>query len=291
MLKLILVVTMTLDHVAVIFLPRTSELYRWFRMFGRPALPIACFLLAEGFVKTASRKKYLVRMAVTAVVAELFWIFLWVRQRIEAIELVQKVYEDAGGDAVWKIGEQDGLSRWYETVDAVTKNEYTGWIVPMFNVLFTLTLCILMLMGLCKIRQLFNGMEPGKMFHNFGYLLSMGAVIYATLFVCLLIGTDYPVLAPIMVAAAYIFRGEKVTILIIYGLGSLLSGTQEILYAAAMLFGVFALYFYNGELGYDKKTKPWVRIAFYAYYPLHLAILVEARYFDVIFDSFRGISG
>ena len=73
-LKIILVVTMTFDHTAVVFLERGSVVYTWFRIIGRPAMPIACFLLAEGFAKTSNRKRYMFRMFLTALVAELFWL-------------------------------------------------------------------------------------------------------------------------------------------------------------------------------------------------------------------------
>ncbi|MBQ2558573.1 MAG: hypothetical protein II553_06140, partial [Lachnospiraceae bacterium] len=114
-LKIILVVTMTVDHVAVVFLDRGSSLYFWMRVAGRPALPIACFLLAEGFVKTSNRAKYILRIVVTAVVAELFWLYLWSMQRIEAMKNVQRLFDEAGGEAerrgFYAIDPADGVIR------------------------------------------------------------------------------------------------------------------------------------------------------------------------------------
>ena len=100
MLKIVLVVSMTIDHIAVVYLPYGSNWYTWLRMFGRPAMPIACFLLVQGFLKTSSRRKYTVRMLITAVIAEIFWIFLWLRQTMSADAAVKAADEAAGVEEV-----------------------------------------------------------------------------------------------------------------------------------------------------------------------------------------------
>ena len=69
-LKLIACVTMLIDHIGAVFV-REYSLYYAMRIIGRIAFPIYCFLLAEGAHYTKSPKKYGLRLAIGAVLAEL----------------------------------------------------------------------------------------------------------------------------------------------------------------------------------------------------------------------------
>ncbi len=86
-LKIIAMVTMFIDHIgAAVLLRHLLEmrshvasidvynqlvmLYRVLRGIGRIAFPIYCFLLVEGFQKTRSLKKYILRLGIFTVLAE-----------------------------------------------------------------------------------------------------------------------------------------------------------------------------------------------------------------------------
>lgn len=67
MLKLIAIVSMVIDHVGSSFFPEAI----WMRAVGRLAMPIFAFCIAEGYLHTSSRKRYLCRLGVFAVISEL----------------------------------------------------------------------------------------------------------------------------------------------------------------------------------------------------------------------------
>ena len=66
-LKLIALITMATDHIGMVLLPEQM----WLRAIGRVAMPIFAFCVAEGFTHTHSRARYLLRLAVFALISEL----------------------------------------------------------------------------------------------------------------------------------------------------------------------------------------------------------------------------
>lgn len=68
-LKIIAVITMTIDHVGAVLLPQ----YPILRVIGRIAFPIYCFLLVNGLIYTRNLKKYMGRLALFALISEVFF--------------------------------------------------------------------------------------------------------------------------------------------------------------------------------------------------------------------------
>ena len=83
-LKRIAVVSMLIDHTAASLLfcairfngaygpgILSRNFYQALRIIGRPAFPIFCFLLVEGYFHTRSRGKYLLRLGLFALISEI----------------------------------------------------------------------------------------------------------------------------------------------------------------------------------------------------------------------------
>ncbi len=66
-LKMIGIITMTIDHIGYIMYPDVT----WLRIVGRIAFPIFAFLIAEGFRHTRDVNKYFIRLSVFALVIQL----------------------------------------------------------------------------------------------------------------------------------------------------------------------------------------------------------------------------
>lgn len=70
-LKIIAMISMTLDHIGLMLLPKWTIL----RILGRLALPIYAYMIAEGCRYTRNRKRYFLRLAALAAVCQVVYYF------------------------------------------------------------------------------------------------------------------------------------------------------------------------------------------------------------------------
>lgn len=72
-LKMTAILSMLCDHIAFVLVPadRFTNCYYIMRIIGRIAFPLFCFMLTEGFIHTHSRKNYIIRLALFAVISEI----------------------------------------------------------------------------------------------------------------------------------------------------------------------------------------------------------------------------
>lgn len=72
-IKLLAITAMTIDHIALVFVPSSSILYYVMRLIGRLTAPLMAFMLTEGFRYTHSRLKYLLRLFAFALISQPFY--------------------------------------------------------------------------------------------------------------------------------------------------------------------------------------------------------------------------
>ena len=70
-LKLIAAIAMLLDHCVFLFLENFFGVAVVLNIIGRLTMPIMCYFVAEGFYHTKDVKKYLMRMAVFAIISQI----------------------------------------------------------------------------------------------------------------------------------------------------------------------------------------------------------------------------
>lgn len=66
-LKIIAILSMVLDHVGYVLFPEVKV----FRILGRIAFPLFCFLIVEGKLHTSDWKKYALRLLIFALISEI----------------------------------------------------------------------------------------------------------------------------------------------------------------------------------------------------------------------------
>lgn len=75
-MKVIAMISMVIDHVALYLMEQGTLLYETMRCIGRIAFPIFAFLIAEGFIHTRSRYRYFFTLLGFAVISEIPWYLL-----------------------------------------------------------------------------------------------------------------------------------------------------------------------------------------------------------------------
>ena len=83
-LKMIAMLSMTTDHLAYYYGCENPYLYELMRTIGRIAFPTFAFLLAEGFVHTRDKSKYMINLFVFALLSEVPWMLI--RSSLDAAE-------------------------------------------------------------------------------------------------------------------------------------------------------------------------------------------------------------
>ena len=266
-LKIIACVLMTLDHVALLFLPSPAVLsvgpYYILRAIGKIAFPIFAFLAVEGVYHTKNIKGYLLRLLIGALLIDLFGYIISFSTGISIASnpIIGNAFMDLflGVLLVYLLKRKDWYSLFailpflYALFSEVEIHEYYGTLFKADWGFFSICLFALFFLArelgdyYLKKKALREGLEENT------YLLLDSNKYHKILSVFALVTIE--------LVFYLIFRLDNTSFLLPNQFVPL--GTYSTL---ALLF----ILLYNGKRGFSSKV---LQFSFYAYYPLHVFIL------------------
>lgn len=258
-LKIIAMVLMTIDHIAsLIFLPILGEnsiLYIVFKLIGRLSFPIFAFLVVEAILHTKNKKKYLLRLAVSALVIGLFL-------------FIMEVTQNSIGNYNFFLDLLLGACILY-TLELKSKKKFWA-LVPIAIYIASI---------------LFDSRLPSYLrlgYHFYGVLLIVGLYlmkkiapqVHAQLAKKYQMNTDdYEMVLSQQLLSNSLALVFLVIVNLVYWMITYIIPSTNTLNASMQVVSLFSgviLLFYNGKKGYSSSLVKW---ACYLYYPLHLGIL------------------
>lgn len=276
LLKLIAIVSMFIDHLTYVarlsrFLPR-GHLYFLGRAVGRPAFVIFCFLLVNGFDRTRDRKRYLSRLVLFALIAQVPYSLAFSAENYSGTAAASCSYRVLAALPMLL-----PLLAWYLYVCRRRFEPSLLWlaaalaIAPLdlcagglwltvhtdLNVFYTLAVSMATMMFFDSLRS-----EE----RNWGKTLLIAAALAAVLYF-VQSDADYDYAGVILILSLYFCRGEKLPQLAVAALWCLFEYRGYWPYQLGALAALLPLALYNRSLG------PKMRTAFYVFYPAHLTLL------------------
>lgn len=283
-LKIIAAVCMFIDHLGASVLeryimnnPASSWMYiadQILRGIGRAAFPLYCFLLVEGFMHTGNLKKYILRLAVFAVISEIPFDLIRFTSLTEPTSIVGR--DSAAAAALSDLSQQTDILTVFR---ALLQHQ---------NTMFTLLLGLLTISVLRAIRTL-GTVEPtpaagtendSKPNRSQAIILSMfrdkympivfsGVSVMIGLALAWFVKGDYGMYGYLAIVVLYQLTRAGITPALSIALAVMLLAcrSSDSLYA---LWLIIPLRLYTGARGpYTRKTQ----FFFYWFYPAHLLLL------------------
>lgn len=214
-IKWLALITMTVDHVGVLFFPNVILL----RVIGRLAFPLFGYMIAEGCAHTHDKGAYLARTAGLALLCQIVYFFA-------EGSLYMCILVTFSLAIVWII--------------AIDRAKADPSALTVVTVILTSAAVVFVCVGL-------PALMPGTDF-----------------------SVDYGLFGVVYVVCVYLGRSKTEKLLL--GAAALIGVALTSLIPFAIqicaLFALIPLYFYNGSRG-----KYNIKLFFYVYYPLHLAVL------------------
>ncbi len=276
-LKIIAILTMILDHLGAILysfdvITNTEPIYYILRILGRISFPLFAFFILEGVLHTRSKKNYLMRFGVCAVLLSVsMWIIQLCGFSINNGNIFWDLFFGATSIVLFT---QEGKKKWWGLLPSI---------FPIFS-------------QASMIFEYYRGTPilPNPILCSYGvygYLLIMGYYLaycicnkYAKI-ACEKQNIDWEIMKESgeyrknqnLFAILSLFLINLVFFVISRFSPSIYQSLGFHLQDYSILAGAFLL-FYSGKRGYNSK---WFQYGCYAFYPLHLILLYGIIYLIV----------
>lgn len=283
-LKIIAIVTMTIDHIGLVFYYSLSDitlfegftLYNLFRTIGRFAFPIFIFCLIEGLRHTKDIKKYLVRLLVGTGI-------IYVAMTVLNLTDIYTFTDDGN---IFLTLFLCALSYY------LFKNKKT-FILGFIPLIFSLSCGAVDILTKYEVLYIEKnyltyslcGLYP--QYPILGCLLFYPAILFHKLYdnkIAKILNNDKETIKEYKLTPSYQSSRNILFILVVilitfilYALTYLpsystnLSRYMNMVNQSYMILACIPIFFYNGKKGYKSRLSQYF---FYFYYPLHLIIIV-----------------
>ncbi len=274
-MKLLAMASMLTDHTALFLYPRVIDkpLYVWLRGIGRLAFPIYAFLIVNGCEKTHDVKRYLTRLVAFAAISQIPY------------TLASHANQFPDGTTAVVLG-----ARWFVCVIFifVVCAAWLGAVRMDWTVIWPL---LAMTLAVLRVEYLGIHILDGKMnvFYSLSLSLSIIALADAAMkperdwvkilmqalglfgaFFLIRDNMDYGSMGVALIVSLWLARGSRfsqVGVIVLWCVVEYIVAGNPISHFVIAVLSAVPVLLYKGRQG------PPLKLAFYAVYPVHLAIL------------------
>ncbi|MBO4324441.1 MAG: hypothetical protein J5845_03440 [Lachnospiraceae bacterium] len=263
MLKCLLLLVTAVGVAGIVYFDPTQKMRHVLRGIAIMGVPLAVFVTAEAYYRTSSKPKYLLRLVICAVLAQFPMNYLCTYDNARNAQMNIEYF-----DGLDEAGQVEYLLKWRE--------------FPVLNYVFTVMFALLFIWLLDLLYRKFVSPNTGIAWRG---LLGACMVLLFTLgflaaFVLQSLKiAESPILTLMLVFAVILLKSKPDLQALVCGIIGLTFGMLmgpddgRIYYAVGACLPPFLFRYYHGRLGYDKENRPGIKISFYMYYLVILAVL------------------
>lgn len=281
-LKVIALVTMTLDHLGIFLGDISTPIGLAFRIIGRISLPLYLFLLVEGLKYTKNKWAYLLRLGIMSIFIYVMILFI----NSPLLNFKGNIALDRIGNIFFE------LFLYALTYILATLKHKKLQILCIFPVLLIISLSLLKYLsinqlGYVRLHYLYDGFY--LQYDVIGFLIFFGIIFIDKIYNLIIKkelkednrivqfkkSNNYLFYRDSLISFYFVLLSILFYVIGKFNNSSTLNAYQNFGMATYLVFSIPFIILYNGKLGCHNKV---LQYAYYLYYPLHLAIIFMIFY-------------